>query len=173
MKRRNLMKKKFILNQIPVVHFAATITKIHVILISCLLLLPASTLAQKAGFTIEGEIEFTKTGNIFAKLVNKYQFTTDGNKKKNPKRGIFIKIGEKELKAKKVSFIFEKVPKGTFGIEVFQDVNGNQKLDFGMFGAKEPWGMYRSSRPGFRAPKFEEIAFEVKQNIKGIKIEVK
>ena len=60
-----------------------------------------------------------------------------------------------------------------YAIRVFQDVNGNGDLDIGSFGPKEPWGTYRNVRPKFRGPKFEEMAFDVKETMKDIVIEVK
>jgi len=87
--------------------------------------------------------------------------------------GQIITISEKEEKAKKVAFTFEYVPADTYAIQVFQDVNDNGELDMGMFGPKEPWGNYRHKRPKFRGPKFEEMAFEVKENLSDIQITLK
>jgi uncharacterized protein (DUF2141 family) len=55
---------------------------------------------------------------------------------------------------------------------MFSGLNGNKILDSGAFGPVEPWGMYRPSRPAFRAPTFEEVAFEVDKDITNIEIEL-
>ena len=149
----------------------------------CLLVLPTFMWAESQGFKVAGEISFSKTGDIYVAIVTKAEFEKDareraktGENKKAQKPSPFsmiITIGEAEQKTHKVSFAFGNVPAGTYGIEAFQDVNGNGQLDMGMFGSKEPWGMYRPSRPALRGPKFKEIAFEVKQNITDIRFEVK
>ena len=67
----------------------------------------------------------------------------------------------KQLNKKKVSFKFEGIQKGTYGIRCFQDENGNGKLGKGMFGPKEPWGMsWQGDKPA-KWPKFKHIAFNV------------
>ena len=149
----------------------------------CLIVLPTFVWAESQGFKVAGEISFTKTGDIYLALVTKAQFEKDarerakaGEKKKYQESSPFrmiITIGDAEQKTHKVSFVFEHVPAGTYGIQSFQDVNGNGQLDIGIFSAKEPWGMYRPSRPAFRSPNFEEIAFEVKQDLTDIQLELK
>ena len=131
--------------------------------------LPFFALAQD-GFTVSGEVKFPKTGKIYVTLISK-----EIAEKKDAKSpfGAILEVGEKELSAKKVVFSFENVPVGTYAIRAFQDVNGNGELDMGSFGPKEPWGNYRNARPKFRAPKFEEMAFEVKEALKDIVVEVK
>jgi len=49
----------------------------------------------------------------------------------------------------------------------------NGKFDHGMFGPKEPWGVYRPTRPRFRGPKFNEIALMVDKDTLDIHLEVK
>jgi uncharacterized protein (DUF2141 family) len=77
------------------------------------------------------------------------------------------------MKKGKVSFQFGEVPRGTYGIRCFQDVNENQKLDRGVFGPSEPWGVYRPKRPAFRGPQFEEISFVVDRDMVDVQVEVK
>ena len=132
-------------------------------------LLPFIALAQN-NVTVSGEVKFPKTGEIYISLIPKE--IAESKDAKSP-FGAMIEVGEKELAAKRVSFSFENVPAGMYAIRVFQDVNGNGDLDMGVFGPKEPWGTYHDARPKFRAPKFEEMAFEVKEEIKGIVVEVK
>ncbi len=157
--------------------------KILSILISSLMLLSTLAWAELEGFKLAGEIHFKKTGDIHVTLVTKEQFEADGDgdkEQEEEKQGVepssfalIIPVGKKEQKAKRVSFTFEGGAVGMFGIQCFQDVNGNGELDMGTFGPKEPWGMYRPKRPAFRGPKFEEIKFEVKENMTDISIEVK
>ena len=132
-------------------------------------LLPFFVLAQD-GFIVSGEVKFPKTGKIYVSLISKDIAEKEGAT--TPFRMI-LEIGEKELAAKKAAFSFDNVPAGTYAIRVFQDVNGNGDLDMGSFGPKEPWGNYRDARPKFRAPKFEEMAFDVKETMKDIVVNVK
>ena len=108
------------------------------VLIFCLFtFLSNLAFSQTDSLKIAGEIHFKKPGNIFILLVDEETF-------KIPLTGVkkqILKITEKNLNAKKVSYKFEGIKPGIYGIRCFQDVNGNKKLDKGMFGPKEPWGM--------------------------------
>lgn len=53
------------------------------------------------------------------------------------------------------------IPVGTYAVAIFQDNNGNGKLDENMFGApKEPFAFSNNIVPRFSAPKFEQCHFE-------------
>ena len=149
--------------------------RIVTVFVCCLILLSTFVWAEEEGFKVAGEIKFKKTGDLFISLVTKEQFEADENDDgvEPTPFAMIIPIGEEELKAKKVSFEFEGVPAGTYGIQCFQDGNGNGELDMGKLGPKEPWGMYRPKRPTFRGPKFKEIKFEVKTDMTDITFEVK
>ena len=71
----------------------------------------------------------------------------------------------------KISFKFNDVPKGIYAISFYQDVNGNGKCDMGMFGPKEPWGMYKV-KPHFK-PVFAKIAFELNSDLTNLALEAK
>ena len=86
---------------------------------------------------------------------------------------LLLSVSEEDVEAGKITFAYERVLAGTYAIRAFQDENDNGKKDIGMFGPKEPWGNYRAKRPKFRGPKFEEMAFEVQEDITDIKIELK
>ena len=50
---------------------------------------------------------------------------------------------------------------GIYGVAVFQDLNGNEKLDKNLFGAPtEPFGFSNNPVIGFKAPEFAEFQFE-------------
>ena len=50
---------------------------------------------------------------------------------------------------------------GIYGVAVFQDLNGNEKLDRNLFGAPtEPFGFSNNPVIGFSAPEFAEFKFE-------------
>jgi len=143
--------------------------KMIIFSIWCLLLLSSVAHARSGKYTIAGQIHFEKTGMIYIKIVTRTQFE---DKEKSPFR-LTIRIDKNGLNTKKVPFMFQNVPKGTYGIMVFEDTNENKKFDMGMFGPKEPWGMYRPVRPMFRKPGFDEFAFSLKKDITNINIKLK
>ncbi len=83
-----------------------------------------------------------------------------------------IRVGQAEIAAGKVRFSFS-LPEGRYGIRCFLDLNGNSRLDKGPFGPAEPWGMSWSGPRRFGFPKFDDIAFAVNQDVRGLQIEVK
>ena len=53
---------------------------------------------------------------------------------------------------------------GTYAASCFHDLNGNGKLDTNFFGIPtEPYGFSNNARPKFRAPRWEEAVFELKE----------
>ncbi|OPY78955.1 MAG: hypothetical protein A4E64_00555 [Syntrophorhabdus sp. PtaU1.Bin058] len=140
------------------------------IFIAVLFLLTGSQLpAQQATFQVSGEISFPKTGDLYVQLITKEEFDSG----KDAGFGIIVATNPEDMKKGRVLFSFEGVPKGTYGIRCFQDVNRTGKMEKGLFGPKEPWGTYRPARPMLRAPRFDEISFEVNGDIRDIKIELK
>jgi uncharacterized protein (DUF2141 family) len=142
--------------------------KIAILCILFLALLQIPGLAQERKFNVKGEISFPKKGAIMISLLTKEEF--EGNK--DPQFKSIIELGPEDLEKGKISFSFTNVPEGTYGIKCFQDLNGNKILDSGAFGPLEPWGMYRPTKPVFRAPTFEEIAFKVDKDITDIALEL-
>ncbi len=140
-----------------------------IIIAMLMFMLPVLSSIPAEGFMVGGEISFTQTGDLFIQLANEEEFTKD----RTPPFALILRAGPEEMKKGKVSFQFRGVPAGTYGIRCFQDVNGNQKLDRGIFGPSEPWGAYRPKRPAFRGPKFEEISFVVDRDRLDISIDAK
>lgn len=55
---------------------------------------------------------------------------------------------------------FDDLPDGNYAIAVFQDINGNGKLDKNFFGVPtEPYGFSNNVKPLFSAPTFEDCQF--------------
>ena len=58
-------------------------------------------------------------------------------------------------------FKIETLPKGTYAIALFQDLNNNGKLDTNLLGIpKEPYAFSNNVKPVFSAPKFQQCSFE-------------
>ncbi len=69
---------------------------------------------------------------------------------------------------------FEDLPTGRVAASVFQDLNGNQRLDTGFAGIpKEPYGFSRAARGRFGPPTFEDASFEVAGPLTPIEIKLK
>lgn len=122
--------------------------------------------AQSGEYIIGGEVLIYDVGNV-------YIYLADEEIAKTPMTGnmvIVIKNDDINRNFGKVPFQFENVEEGVYAIRCYQDVNGNEKLDKGLFGPKEPWWLsYQGERPP-RFPKFKDIGFKINSNIQGIQI---
>lgn len=142
-----------------------------ILLIISTILFKGFLYAQSNEFVISGKIKFSKSGKIFVQLQDKDQFESKSDNQSTA--SLIVEIEEQGKKKGEASFEFKNISGGTYVIQVFQDVNGSGKLDFGKFGPKEPWGNYRFARPFFRSPTFEEMKFELKEDICDIEIKLK
>jgi uncharacterized protein (DUF2141 family) len=124
-----------------------------------------------ANYKIGGDIhlkEISKKGNLYILLITEEFFKTPLHSYKK----IVLPIGDKEIKEKQVTFKFADIPPGRYGIRCFLDEDGNEKLNKGMFGPSEPWGMSWQGKKPFGWPKFENIAFDVNKDLMDIIIDV-
>lgn len=72
-----------------------------------------------------------------------------------------------------VSVNFTNLAYGTYAVAVFQDINGNGKLDTGLFGIpKEPYGFSNNFKPTFSAPTFNNCQFEYNEQSYSIRINI-
>ena len=86
-----------------------------------------------------------------------YAFLTDEATFPRPMTGLQKRVSRVAGKGV-VSISFEGVPPGTYGVRCFLDTNGNGKLDRGVFGPTEPWGMSFHGGPQ-RWPRWNQIKF--------------
>ena len=57
---------------------------------------------------------------------------------------------------------FNGVPAGRYAVASFQDVNSDERLNFGVMGApSEPWGYSRGARGVMGPPRFEDAVVSV------------
>lgn len=85
-----------------------------------------------------------------------------------PLQGIIRKPSQ--VKDGKVTYEFRVEP-GDYGVTAFEDEDENGKLEMGMFGPSEPSQFYRKFT-AWRAPRFEDVRFTVKADVKGADIEL-
>ena len=68
---------------------------------------------------------------------------------------------------------FDSLPFGSYAIAIYQDVNGNCKLDKGMFGIpSEPFAFSNNFKPKFGGPSFEKCKFDFNKENQAIEIEM-
>ena len=61
------------------------------------------------------------------------------------------------------NFLKKGLPKGTYALALFQDLNGNGTLDTGAFGIpQEPTGFSNDAQDVMGPPSFEECSFTVR-----------
>jgi uncharacterized protein (DUF2141 family) len=95
-------------------------------------------------------------GKLFVALYDQSTFPIDGKQLK----GIIIPVDESN-----VSALFTKISAGKYAIAVYQDVNGNNKLDKNFVGyPTEPFAFSRNYKVKFSAPKFKDVAIEVNKD---------
>lgn len=60
----------------------------------------------------------------------------------------------------------ENLPSGKYVLALFQDVNDNGKLDTNLFGIpKEPYAFSQSPKVKWRAPRYDEVVFDLQQSL--------
>jgi uncharacterized protein (DUF2141 family) len=70
-----------------------------------------------------------------------------------------------EVKGTSATYVFKNIPAGKYAIAVFQDSNGDGKLNKNMFGVpKEPYGFSNNKYGKFGPPDFEDVSFDVKED---------
>ena len=83
-----------------------------------------------------------------------------------------IRMNTDLKKTGKVSFTFGNIPKGTYCVFTYQDVNMNGKVDFEGLHIDEPWGSYKENPVSFANPHWGKVKFDIEKDITGIKIEM-
>lgn len=79
----------------------------------------------------------------------------------------------KKVNGQEATFVFEDLPKGTYAISVFQDVNNNDKLDTNFLGIpKEPYGFSNNPSTFFGPPNFTKASFKIDTNMPKINIKL-
>ena len=112
---------------------------------------------------ISGSVETIELGPIFVVLFDEAGFDDEV-----PVRAIVIPADESADGA--AEFVFAEIPEGEYAIRCFQDLNGNETVDFGRFGPTEPTGFYLESPAIGRAPRFDELAFELRADVTDVVI---
>ena len=123
-------------------------------------------------YTISGDVKFRENGDIYICLYTSEEFREYPKHELSTPPCKFIKMNADLKKKGTVSFKFDNVQKGVYGLFTFQDINENKMVDLENYCPKEPWGSYKEQdTPGF-CPNWSEINFHLEKDIKGIKIKM-
>jgi uncharacterized protein (DUF2141 family) len=87
--------------------------------------------------------------------------------------GVAFRQGTAVARMPEVSVSFPDIPTGRYAIKVYQDENGDGRLNRNLFGAPaEPFGFSNNARARFSMPPFEAVRIEVKQPRSLIRIDL-
>jgi uncharacterized protein (DUF2141 family) len=106
---------------------------------------------NKLTIAVDG-IEKVK-GNILVAVYDKENFM------KKP-----VYVGYAKVNAETVNVVIENVKPGEYAISLYQDENGNNKLDMGAFGPTEKYAFSNNAKGTMGPPKFEDCKFTVEED---------
>jgi uncharacterized protein (DUF2141 family) len=134
--------------------------------------LMSSVASAKDTFSIFGEVSFQYEGDIYVCLCDADEWSTfQTHDHRLLQKGCQVtRWGDEVKKAGKISFSFANVPKGTYSIIAYQDVNNNGKVDYENYVIVEPWQCFRERGPVMEFSSWEQVRFDLKEDMKGIEI---
>jgi len=146
-------------------HFAAGIKALSLILICFIFALKACPQEQTTDLTVSIKgLKAAKEAKLFVALhkVNSQGFPHERNA--FAKRVVPVSASEELIR-------FSNIPSGVYAVSVFEDSNGNDKIDSNPLGApKEPFGVSNNIKTKMRPPNFKECSFSVASPGKRIEI---
>jgi uncharacterized protein (DUF2141 family) len=136
-------------------------------------LLSSVALAEE-NYAISGEVTFSEDGTIYICILTKEKFRDFHNPGYDLSASqCKVQRMNADLKSTGIVFFkFDSVPKGTYCIVAYQDVNNNGKVDFKQHAISEPLGSYREFDPSLPAISWQYVKFDLEKDITGIKIQI-
>jgi len=110
--------------------------------------------------SISGTCQVSRPGTLVVFIVDEKQFRV-------PMSGIKSQVSEiaaSTSSIQAVPFTF-RVPAGRYALRCFLDTNGNRKLDRGLLGPMEPWGMSWQGKRLAGIPSFRDVSFQADHSI--------
>ena len=143
----------------------------HHLFFIALIIILINSIGNAQEYSIEGSINIKglkKPGILYINLVDEKIFSTplDGIRK------IKMTIDRNKMELPNIRFNFKGLTKGTYGIRFFIDTDKNGKLNKGLLGPSEPWGMSWNRKRPFGWPKFKYISFKITEPITKIEMNV-
>jgi uncharacterized protein (DUF2141 family) len=82
-----------------------------------------------------------------------------------------VKTQSGECKSSTCSFVLSELAYGEYAVAVYQDVNGNGKLDTGTFGIpSEPFAFSNNFKPKWGGPSFDKCKFSFSKETNALEI---
>ena len=134
-------------------------------------LLMASAFAYaEEKYSIGGQVTFSGHENIYVSIYTMEEFKNFKKSLPSPPFSQKIKPNPEQIKAGRFSFKFSGVPKGSYCIIAFQDLDNNGKLTCDTWGQIEEVICYykEPSDIGFGTPYWHNVKFELVRDITGI-----
>ena len=118
-------------------------------------------------YTVSGIVTFSEGEVVFVSLYTLDRFKNFKNKSLPPEPYTqIIELSTEQKKVGRAEFVFESIPKGTYGIIAFREMKKNLKKDRSRY-FKEPVSAYKMvSFSG----NWSDIKFEVNKDVRGIEI---
>lgn len=145
-------------------------SKTLMILLGIVFMISASAYAAEEQCSLSGEVTFSGHEDIYLSLYTIENFPQ--YKKTLPPEPFFEKIkpSPEQIKAGRLSFTFSGVPKGTYCIIAFQDLDNNGKLTCNTWGGIEEVMCFYKESPSCDSSmtSWNDVKFELDDDISGI-----
>lgn len=137
-------------------------------LVLCIALFSGSaSAADNKTYSIEGTVRFHRNADVILLLLTKDAL----NDITKNSYSLTLKPDTTALSTGLLPFTMTNVPKGSYVLLAYQDLNNDKALDKKFFMFAEPWGTFRPQRPGMGyGLNFNDLKFHLSKNLKDIKI---
>ena len=123
-------------------------------LISILVILFSTTHCFAQNHKVSVNCKVNDKGTLYVLLVDSETFKT-------PLHSVQKQIIVLNNNNRNIEITFGNVTSGQYGIRCFIDTNDNGKLDRGLFGPSEPWGMSWNREKHKTIPSFDQISHAI------------
>jgi uncharacterized protein (DUF2141 family) len=139
--------------RLPLVWTAVALLTVSLMILAVGLVAPANA-QPGATLVIHVQSVSPKGGILRLGLYDEANYPDDESKP--------VASADVKAEAGKTTITLTNIAPGTYAIQAFQDVNGNEKMDTSWIGLPlEPYGFSRNARPLFSKPGFGKTKFEV------------
>jgi uncharacterized protein (DUF2141 family) len=129
-----------------------------------LLILAASTTARAEGHVVSGSVgEIPQDGTLYVAIYDEKGWESPQETATGYFQGTSYEVDGRRV----VRYRFEDLSPGRYAIRAFLDTNGTGELEMGLFGPREPWGLYRDPGRLVGPPEFADVSFTVESDIHG------
>ena len=126
----------------------------YLLIVSVALLIVFYPKAKKYDIEVVVSNINTQKGNIELAIFDKSEVFLQKNKS--------IRRYSKTIKGKRIKFKIKNLPKGSYAISLYHDINGDKECNLNFLGIpKEPYGFSKNYQPKYKPPHFEDCQFFV------------